>query len=144
MTHVLLEESVVRYASPRHVDSGRVLGGAFVSRPNDPTLSVNRLAVFGDEVEAAMAIIRHRSRLKIKPTGRYAEISVKEIVEALSDVQELQALQVLEDALEATVDFSADPSHAFITGLPNDSGPMAELCGDILSKKVSRIHRAIL
>lgn len=144
MTHVPLDESVVRYASPRHIASGRVLGGAFVARPNDPTLSVNRPAVFGGEVDAALVSIRGLSRLKIKPTGRYAEISVKEIVEALSDVQELQALQVLEDALAATLEFRADPSHAFIFGLPNDNGPMAELCGDILSKRVSRIHQAIL
>jgi hypothetical protein len=144
VTHVPLEESVVRYASPRHVDAGRVLGGAFVPRPNDPTLSVNRPAVFRGGVEAAMVRIRGLSRLKIKPTGRYAEISVKEIVEALFDFQELQALQVLEDALAATLGFPADPSHAYITGLPNDNGPMAELCGDILSKKVLRTHQAIL
>jgi hypothetical protein len=91
-----------------------------------------------------MALIRDLSRLKIKATGRYAEISVKEIVEALTDVQELQALQVLEDALAATLDFKADPSHAFIEGLPKDNGPMAELCGDILAQKVLRIHQAIV
>lgn len=144
MTDVPLDESVVRYASPRHVDGGRVLGGAFVARPNDPTISVNRPAVFGNDAEQAMACIRELSRLKIKANGRYAEIPVEEIIRALSDVQELQALQVQEDALAATADFQADPSHAQIVGLPNDNGPLAELCGDIIAQKISRVHLAIM
>lgn len=144
MTHVPLDESVVRYASPRHVHNGRVLGGAFVTRPSDPTLSVNRPAVFGDDIDAAMVSIRNVFRLTTKPTGRYAQIPVDEIVGALSDVQELEVLQVLEDALVATPGFLADPSHALIVGLPNDSGPMAELCGDIIAQKISRLHMAIL
>jgi hypothetical protein len=141
VTHVPLNESVVRYASPLHVDNGRVLGAAFVTRTNDPTLSVNRPAVFGDDVESAMVSVRELSRLKIKATGRYAEIPVEEIIGALSDVQ---VLQILEDALDATPDFQADPSHALIVGLPNDNGPMAELCGDIIAQKISRVHLAIL
>jgi hypothetical protein len=120
------------------------LGGAFVLRRNELTLSVNRPAVFGRDVDAAMASIRKLCRLKVKPTGRYAEVPVEKIVEALSDVQELQALQVLEDALAATPEFGEDPSHALIDGLPNDDGPMAELCGDILAQRVSRIHQAIV
>ncbi len=112
MTQVPLDESVVRYASPRHVANGRVLGGAFVTRLNEPALSVNRPAVFSHDVEEALASIRDLVRLKTKPAGRYAEIPVKRIIDALSDVQELQAIQVLEDALAATPDFQADPSHA--------------------------------
>lgn len=143
MTDVPLNESVVRYASPRHVHDGRVNGGAFLVRANDPTLSVNRPAALSHDTDLALTRIRELARLKIKPAGRYAELPVEGIVIALTDVQEMDELQVLEDLLAATEEFEEDNSHAIIVGLPSDGGPMAELCGDLLSKRISGVHLAV-
>jgi hypothetical protein len=92
----------------------------------------------------ALVRIRELARLQIKPKGRYAELPVEGVVSALMDVQEMNELQVLEDALAATDAFEEDMSHAIIVGLPSDGGPMAELCGDLLAKRIKDVHLAVV
>lgn len=138
-------EKVVRYARPSDVHGDTLNGSAFDRKAADRDgVSVCRLGVFQAEPVGDLDQIRRAmgSRLRLKPAGRLAEISVGAIEDVGREVDEL--LFVVEDALPAEGGHPANPAHALIDGLPFKGASVgslsSELAGDLLRRHVSALH----
>ncbi len=72
------DSHVVRYAKPTLVkEDGSVGGEAFQLRSGEESLSVNWLECFpGISKSQQIEQVRQRSRLQLRPNGRFAELSV--------------------------------------------------------------------
>ena len=135
------DSHVVRYAKPTLVrEDGSVGGEAVQLRSGEENLSVNWLECFpGISKPQQVDEVRRRSRLQLRPTGRFAELQVGPTKQHLH--AELASLRFVHDPLPAEGEFEADPSHSEITGLPADS-PEAELIGDMIAECVTAVHPA--
>ena len=136
------DSHVVRYAKPTLVrEDGSVGGEAFQLRSGEGSLSVNWLECFPDiSKPQQIAEVRGRSRLQLRPNGRFAELAVGQTKEYMRD--QLADLRFVHDPLEAEDGFEADPSHSGITGLPPADSPDAELVGDMIAECVTEVHPA--
>lgn len=84
--------------------------------------------------------VRRRSRLQLRPSGRFAELNVDRTKEHVQG--ELADLRFVHDPLEAEAGFEADPSHSEITGLPPADSLEAELIGDMIAECLAAVHLA--
>lgn len=136
------DSHVIRYAKPTLVREDESVGGeAFQLRPGEASLSVNWLEYFSDISNPEQVDeVRRRSRLQLRPSGRFAELNVGRTREHVQD--ELTDLRFVHDPLEAEAAFEADPSHSEITGLPPADSPEAELIGDMIAECVTAVHLA--
>ncbi len=139
-------DHVVRYVKPSMVrEDGTVDGADFRLRPHRPDdigLSVNWLEIFGSDHAHQLDEVRRLSRLRLKATGRFAEMNIGEVRSKVA--QELDTLGIVHCPLEATADHEADPSHAEIAGLPPGDSDQALLIGDLIAECVSTTHPAIV
>ena len=136
------DSHVVRYAKPTLVREDESVGGeAFQLRPGEESLSVSWLECFlGMSNAEQVDEVRRRSRLQLRPSGRFAELNVGRTKEYVHG--ELADLRFLHDPLPADGEFEADPFHSGITGLPAADSPEAELVGDMIAECVTAVHRA--
>ena len=134
---------VVRYAKPTLVrEDGSVGGEAFQLRSGEESLSVNWLECFpGISKSQQVEQVRQRSRLQLRPNGRFAELNVGQTKE--HGHGELTDLRFVHDPLPAEGEFEPDPSHSEIAGLPAADSPEAELVGDMIAECVTAVHRSV-
>ncbi len=135
------DDHVVRYAKPALVrEDGSVGGEAFQLRSGEESLSVNWLEYFpGISKPQQVQQVRQRSRLRLRPNGRFAELNVGQTKEHVHG--ELTDLRFVHDPIEAEDGFEADPSHSEIAGLPAADSPEAELVGDMIAEYVTAVYR---
>lgn len=122
-------DHIVRYVKPSLIqEDGTVDGSDFRSRPSRPDetgLSVNWLEAIEPGKARQLAEVRRLCRLRLRPSGRFAEMNVGTVVRKVA--VELDTLRIVQDPLEATVEYDADPSHAKIIGLPPGDSDQAAL-----------------
>ncbi len=139
------DDHVVRYVKPSMIlEDGVVDGSDFrvrAVRPDETGLSVNWLEAFPGKKEHRLNEVRRLFRLRVRPNGRFAELNVDTILQAVSE--ELDTLRIVHDPLEAEDGFEADPSHAEITGLPPGDSDQAALVGDLIAECIVAMHPAI-
>ena len=137
------DSHVVRYAKPTLVrEDGSVGGETFQLRSGEGSLSANWLECFpGISKSQQIEQVRQRSRLQLRPNGRFAELSVGQTKEHVHG--ELTDLRFVHDPLEAEGGFEADPSHSEIAGLPAADSPEAELVGEMIGECVTAVHQAV-
>lgn len=135
---------VVRYVKPSMIrEDGSVVAMEFCLRPNRPDekgISVNWLEAFSGSKKMQLSKVRRLYRLKIRRTGRFAEINVGELLMNVTPM--LNTIRVVHDPLDAEGGFEPDPSHAEITGLPKGDTPEAMLIGSIISQCIQKMHPA--
>ena len=111
-----------------------------IDRPHATGLSVNWLEAFELGKVHQLAAVRRLCRLTVRPSGRFAEMNVGNV--RLRVANELDALRIVHDPLEAEGGFEADPSHAEIIGLPPGGSDQALLIGDLIAECVVDMHPA--
>lgn len=139
------DSHVVRYARPTLVrEDGSVGGEAFQLRSGEQDLSVNWLECFpGISKSQQIAEVRRRSRMQLRPNGRFAELNVGQTKGHLhGELADLRFVRDPLDAEEAEGGFEADPSHSEIAGLPPADSPEAELIGDMIAECVTAVYPA--
>ncbi|WP_198355702.1 hypothetical protein [Sphingomonas sp. MA1305] len=139
------DQEVVRYARPSDFDEGVLSGSAFDRNAKDyDGVSVCRLGVFSANLDEDLDSIRAvlGAWRSLKKNGRLAQISVQDIEAVGSEVR--QVLVVVEDEIASAEDKPANPAHALIEGLPFIGGAAADLASDLLRRKVSALHEAVL
>lgn len=134
-----IEANVVHYVSPSRVtDTGEVTWAAF-SKPSGQMPSVHWLEQFEGSTDEQLKSVRRVSRLNRRRNGRFAELSVGDVVGIHPTIK------VLHDPLQATLIFKEDPSHSNITGLPRRDDPREKLVCEQMAKFVKRnLHPAVL
>jgi hypothetical protein len=142
-------ERVVRYVGGLHYnhETGVVDGSAYGRRKNDDDgLSFTRRYIVAVDDETDKNQIRRifASRLKIGKTAVFAQFSVADALDALSDYEE--AFDFIENELEAEGQCLANPAHALLRGLPfvgEAVGSLkSEVAGDLLASRVDEIFHA--
>ena len=135
-------DHIVRYVKPRNVEDGRVSIAEFRLRENEKGVSVNWLEYYENlSKEEQLAEVRVASRLVLRKNGRFAELNVGRIKDFLAE--ELPGLRVVHTSLDAEEEFSADPSHSEITGLPSGDSEQADLIAEMIAKCVCDLHPSI-
>ena len=134
------DSHVVRDTKPTLVrEDGSVGGETFQLRSGEESLSVNWLECFtGMSKSQQVDEVRRRSRLQLRPNGRFAEVHIGRTKQHV-DV-ELANLRFVHDPLPAEGEFEPDPSHSEIAGLPAADSPEAELVGDMIAECVTAVH----
>ena len=112
------------------------------SRSDENGLSVNWLEAFGPNKVHQLSEVRRLFRLRLRPSGRFAEMNVGAVLHEVAE--ELDTLRIVHDPLEAEERFDADPSHAEIIGLPRGGADQAVLVGDLIAECVIEMHPAIV
>jgi hypothetical protein len=138
---------VVRYVKPTAIDAdGLVNGSEFQlrsNRPDDVGVSVNWLEYFSNRSKSEqVSEVRRLVRLVTKRLGCFAELNIGRTRNYLA--KELSTILFAKDPLESNVNYSADPSHALIVGLPAGNTPEAELIGDMIAECVINRYPAII
>ena len=115
MSDVYLPETshVVRYIKPRFFNDGEISGEAFQLRKNERDgLSVNWLEYFGDiPKDQQLDNVRRSIGIKIKSTGRFAELAVGKTQQFLKDDSDCEA-RFVHRPLKANGSQKEDPSPA--------------------------------
>ena len=139
-------DQIVRYVKPSMIqEDGTADGSDFRLRSEiqaESGLSVNWLGAFEPGTDHQLNEVRRLCRLRLSPNGRYAEMNVGTVIREVAE--ELDSLRIVEDPLEATDSFDADPSHAEITGLPPGDSDYALLVGDLIAECVIEMHPAVV
>ncbi len=80
---------VVRYCSPKHVQSGKILATAFQIKESEKYISVNWLEYFNGSMtsQQRMQHIQNSIALTIKPAGKFAKVSVATAKQAIQDLR---------------------------------------------------------
>ncbi len=137
------EDRIVRYLSATMIDDdGSADGAGFCLRRGETGLSVNWLDVLASEGADPLNEVRRLSRLRLRRSGRFAELGVGDVLRAVTE--ELDTLRIVHDPLEAAEGFAADPSHSQITGLPPVDTDEAMLVGDMIAECVTAMHPAVV
>ena len=138
-------DHVVRYVKPSMIqEDGTADGSDFrlrPARPDETSLSVNWLEILGSEKIGQLSAVRGLSRLRMRSTGRFAELQVGAVLRKVAE--EWESLRIVHDPLDAEDDFDADPSHSEIIGLPPGDSDQAILVGDLIAECVVEMHPAI-
>ncbi len=138
-------DHVVRYVKPSMILEDRIADGSDfrlrAKRPDEKGLFVNWLEAIGGEKKHQLSEVRRLFRLRVKPSGRFAELNVGTVLRVVSE--ELDTLRIVHDPLEAEGDFEADPSHAEVVGLPSGDSDQAMLVGDLIAECIIDMHPAI-
>lgn len=135
------DDHVIRYAKPTciaEVDGvPTVQGPAFYSRPiDDHGASYNWLEYFEGDEGARLTEVRSRARLKLGATALLAKLNIGMVRKALETEFADQNIKIVEDPLEATDQFPADPSHTLMINMPAAGEPLVEAIGDLLAEMV--------
>lgn len=134
-------DNVVRYVGGSHIEDGQGLGGAFCLPPGREALSVNWLECFAHLPKPEqLAEIRRLSRLTMGASGRLAELNVGAVKSYAG--QQRPSLRLVISPLPANENYTADPSHADIIGLPPANSPQSTLIGDMIAEGVNALHPA--
>lgn len=123
------DSNVLRYVRPSAVrEDGTVDGAAFRLRPHERRLSVNWMECFGEYSEAErVRRIARLIRMQIRPTGRFAKLSVG------GTRRRVAGIRFLHCPLAADGAYEADPSHSEIDGIPPGDSPESEWVGDLIA-----------
>jgi hypothetical protein len=138
------DEDIVKHAPSAYVHGDWVDGFAFLPRPlpkDSDGSSVNRLRVLSEDDDEAMVSVRKLVRLKLRPSHRFAQIVVRDLRQCVAALD--LHLTVIASPLPAEDGHGRDPSHALIVGLPRP-GVMDDLIGDLIRKKIKRVHPAVV
>lgn len=128
------DHHVLRYIAPRHVENGVVNGEGFLRRPGEDASSVNWLEYFDPPVENQVQGVRATARLRYAKTGQLARLRVGETKNYVRENSpDSLVLSFVHDPLQAEGDFSADPSHALIQGVPVADSVEAALIKDLIA-----------
>ncbi len=136
------EDRFVRYLSATRIVDGSPDGSGFCLGREEAGLSVNWLEVLASGGTDPLSEVRRLSRLRLRRSGRFAELRVGTVLCAVRD--ELDSLRIMHDPLEAAEGFAADPSHSQITGLPPANTDEALLVGDMIAECVTTMHAAVV
>ena len=135
-------DTIVRFVKPSMIlSNGAADGSEFrlhPSRPDDTGLSVNWPECCGASKVEQLEFVRSRSRLGLKQNGRFAELNLGTVLLRVAD--ELDAIRMIHDPLDAEGDFEADPTHSEILGLPAGDTDQALLIGDLIAECVVAMH----
>jgi hypothetical protein len=132
---------VLRYIRKKHVDNGIVNGAGFMRRPAEDTPpSVNWMECFPPPTANQVAEISGRRRIRYEKRGKLVQINVghtkryvtENAARLIAENASAIVLAFLHDPLRAEKDWSADPSHAVIDGIPVEKTPNAEGIQDLL------------
>ena len=132
------EDRIVRYLSATRIVDGIADGSGFCLGRTETGLSVNWLEVLASEGTDPLNEVRRLSRLRLRRSGRFAELGVGDVLSTVNE--ELETLRIVHDPLEG---FIADPSHSQITGLPPADSDEAALVGDMIAECVTAMHPAV-
>lgn len=139
-------DQIVRYVKGSLIqEDGTVDGSDFRLRPHRPDetgLSVNWLEALGPGKAHQLAAVRRLCRLRLRLSGRFAELNVGTVMRKVA--VELDTLRIVQDPLEATLEYDRDPSHAEIIGLPPGDSDQAALIGDLIAECIVGLHPAIV
>lgn len=136
---------VVRYVRPSHIlENGCAAGRAFRLREGEEGLSVNWLDYFaGLSKPEQINEVRRLSRLSLSRNGRFAELNVGIVKQSVSDeLPELPRLRFVHDPPTANGTHEADPSHSQIIGLPPFSSLSSKVVGNLIARRVQKLHPA--
>ncbi len=140
------DDHIVRYVKPSMIqEDGTADGSDFrlrASRPDEKGLSVNWLEAFGSKKDRQLSEVRRLFRLRLRPSGRFAEMNVGTVLREVAE--ELDTLRIVHDPLESEGSFDPDPSHVEIIGLPPGDSDQAVLVGDLMAECVIDMHSAIV
>lgn len=120
------QDNVVRYVGGSKIDGDVVVPEGFM----DPKPSVNWLECAKGTFEEQLDRVRDRVRMKLRPTARFAQLTVGAI-RGLS-----RGVDVVEDPLAQTAEHPAAPCHAEIVGIKD------ELVYAALAESVIALHKA--
>ena len=138
-------DHVVRYVKPSMIlEDGAADGSDFrlrATKPDETGLSVNWLEAFGGEKKHRLSEVRRLFRLRVRPSGWFAELNVGTVLRVVSE--ELDTLRIVHDPLDAEGGFEADPSHAEIVGLPAGDSDQAALVGALIAEFIIDMHPAV-
>lgn len=139
-------DHIVRYVKPTMIEAdGSADGADFklrATRPEETGLSVNWLEAFEQEKAGQLNEVRRLIRLRMRPSGRFAELNVGTVLRVVSE--ELDTLRIVHDPLAAEGEHEADSSHAEFTGLPSGDTDKAALVGDLIAQCVVAMHPAVV
>jgi hypothetical protein len=133
---------VVKYAKPTLIHGDQVDGTLFVLREADvgDGLSFNWLERFAGDKAIQLAEVQRVSRITVKSTGRYAELTVGEVL-AHVRAEMVPQLRIVEDPLDPEGTHEADPSHSLMLALPHPNDEKAQTIGDMIAQKVIALHQ---
>lgn len=144
------DDHVVRYVKGTLIRGNKTVdGSAFRLGENEVGLSVHWLEYFqGLDKSQRLDKVRSTIRLKLKPTGRFAELSVGRAKKHISTKR--KGVRFLQRPLAATKTQLADPAHSEIINLPpfqaplelSDDPPLSAIIGDMIAECVEAIHQA--
>jgi hypothetical protein len=128
-------DHALRYIRRKFVDlDDQINGSAFLGRPaekhNGP--SVNWMEAFPGELPTQIAEIRKVKRMKYEKRGRVAKLCVGQTREYLQENAAL-GIDFIYDPLppDAETCKPADPSHAYMKGVPIEDSPEGERVRDL-------------
>ena len=143
-------DHVVRYVKGTWIkENGTVDGSAFRLDENKVGLSVHWLEFFqGLDKLQQLDKVRSTIRLKLKPSGRFAELSVGRTKKHVS--KEHKGVRFLHRPSAATKTQLADPAHSEIMNLPpfqsplelSNKQPLSMIIGDMIAERVEATHLA--
>ena len=144
------DDHVVRYVKGTLIKKNRTVdGSAFRLGENEVGLSVHWLECFqGLDKSQQLDKVRSTIRLKLKPSGRFAELSVGRAKKHVSAKR--KGVRFLHRPLAATKTQPADPAHSEIINLPpfqappelSDEPPLSAIIGDMIAECVEATHPA--
>ena len=142
-------DHILRYVAPRHVDATEdghliVTGGGFTARPKDDNKpSCNWLECLPGLMEGQVEQIRRSARIAYAARGKLVRLNVGKVRQLVEDnTNDHRAVTVIHDPLAAEGRWSADPSRALMTNVPNENDPEGELVGDLIRQCVLEIFPA--
>ena len=138
-------DSVVLYAKPNQIlddQLGQVDGSVFVWNGRGEGLSVNWLEYLRDLSRAQqIAEIRRLIHLRMRPTGRLAELNVGTVLERISDELDESRFVHRPSPPSPPRYPHEDPTHCELVGLPGPDDPVfAAEIGELIAECVSKIH----
>jgi len=129
----------------RHVGAGRIQGNvvdgsAFRLKPDEEGLSVSWMNAFQGSKEEQLDAVRSAARRSFGKNDRFVELCTNDIVAHIDE--ECPGVRCVEEPLEPEGEFSADPSHAEVLGLPIAGSDLSAIIGDLISECVTALYPA--
>jgi hypothetical protein len=137
--HLPSEDHILRYVRKKFVDinSGKITGNAFVPRVEEAEdgPSVNWMEYFDGDTNFQIEEIRKLRRIKYEKRGRVVSLNIGKVHEYIKESAQLLITSIYDPLPQANINGTikpADPSHAFLKGIPLEDSPEAEAIGDLL------------
>ncbi len=131
-------DHVLRYVRQKFVDNGQIAGDAFLTRPpeKDDGPSVNWMEFFSGDTASQIVEIQKVKRMKYEKRGRVAKLNIGHTKQYLKQNAEIVADCIYDPISsvegDAKTSRPADPSHAYLKGVPFIETPEGEAVRDLL------------